>query len=117
MMKAIWIGAALAIFSGLPALAQAPKGDAARGRDAYMKNWCHTCHGTAGQGGDRGSGGRIAPNVFPWEGFVQQVRRPREVMPRYDAQFVSDQDLADMHAYLSSIKAGSKASEIPLLKE
>ena len=97
--------------------AQAPQGDPVRGKAAYLKNWCHTCHGTAGQGGDRGSGGRIAPNVFPWEGFVQQVRRPRDVMPRYPKEYTTDQDLADMHAYLSSIKPGAKAAEIPLLKD
>jgi hypothetical protein len=38
-------------------------------------------------------------------------------MPRYDAKFVSDADLADIHAYLGSMKRGAKAGEIPLLKE
>lgn len=115
-MKAM-IAVALAALVSSGALADAPKGDAGRGKTLYMKNLCHTCHGTAGQGGDRGSGGRLAPNPFPWEGFVQQVRRPREVMPRYPAEFTSDQDLADIYTYVASIKAGPKASEIPLLKE
>ena len=97
--------------------AQAPAGDAARGKALFMKNMCYTCHGTAGQGGDRGSGPRIAYDVWPWEGFVQQVRHPRESMPRYDAKFVSDSDLADIHAYLASMERGAKAGEIPLLKE
>ena len=96
--------------------ADAPQGDIARGKSLYMKNLCYTCHGTAGQGGDRGSGPRLAPNPFPWEGFAQQVRHPRESMPRYPVQFVSDQDLADIYAYVSSYKEGTKASEIPLLK-
>ena len=106
-----------ALLVAMAALAEAPKGDVARGKASYMKNMCYTCHGTAGQGGDRGSGPRIAPNVFPWEGFVQQMRHPRDTMPRYPAEFVSEQDLADIHAYLSSMKAGAKASDIPLLKE
>jgi hypothetical protein len=38
-------------------------------------------------------------------------------MPRYAAEFVSDQELADIHAYLSTFKAGKRASEIPLLKD
>ena len=100
-----------------PAAAQQPAGDAARGKAAFMKNMCYTCHGTAGQGGDRGSGPRIAPDPFPWEAFAMAVRRPREAMPRYDKGFVSDQELADIHAYLASIKAGVKASAIPLLKD
>ena len=115
-MKHQLVAAALAALS-LAAHAQAPAGDAPRGKALYMKNMCHTCHGTAGQGGDRGSGPRIAYDVWPWEGFVQQVRRPRESMPRYDAIHVNDQDLADIYAYVASMKRGAKASEIPLLKD
>lgn len=95
----------------------APQGDAARGKAAYMKNMCYTCHGTAGQGGDRGSGPRLTPGLFPWEGFEQQVRHPRAVMPRYAAQHVGDQDLADIYAYLASMKPGPAAKDIPLLRE
>ena len=99
------------------AAAQAPAGDAARGKAAFMKNMCYTCHGSVGQGGDRGSGPRLAPNPFPWEAFAMQTRRPREQMPRYPKEHVTDQDLADIYAYVASFKKGPKASEIPLLKE
>ena len=115
-MKSQLIAAAFATLS-LAAQADAPAGDAARGKALYMKNMCYTCHGTAGQGGDRGSGPRIAYDVWPWEGFAQQVRRPRETMPRYDAKHVSDQDLADIYAYVASIKRGAKAADIQLLRE
>jgi mono/diheme cytochrome c family protein len=111
------IGAIVAALATLPVLAQAPAGDAARGKALFMKNMCYTCHGTAGQGGDRGSGPRLAPNVFPWEAFTVAVRRPRDSMPRYPVEYVSDQELADSHAYLSSFKAGAKAADIPLLKD
>lgn len=109
--------AAAAACAALAASAQAPQGDAARGKGAYMKNMCYTCHGTAGQGGDRGSGPRLTPGLFPWEGFQQQVRHPRAVMPHYPQEFVSDQDLADMYAYLASMKPGLAARDIPLLRE
>ena len=109
--------ALIALLAAAPSFADAPQGDAARGKTLYTKNLCYTCHGTAGQGGDRGSGPRIAPNPFPWEGFAQQIRHPREQMPRYPAEYVSDQDLADIYAYITSIKAGPKAGEIPLLKD
>jgi mono/diheme cytochrome c family protein len=91
---------ALAAALALGAHAQAPAGDATRGKALFMQAMCYTCHGTAGQGGDRGSGPRIAPNVFPWEGFVHQVRHPREQMPRYSEKFVSERDLSDIYAYL-----------------
>ena len=109
--------AALAATLSLGALAQAPAGDVARGKAAYMKNMCNTCHGTAGQGGDRGSGPRIAYDVWPYEAFAQQTRRPRESMPRYPKEFLADQDMADIYAYVASFKRGAKASEINLLKE
>ena len=114
-MKRIII--ATAACAAVTALAQAPAGDVTRGHSAYMKNMCYTCHGTAGQGGDRGSGPRIAYDVWPWEAFAQQVRRPREGMPRYPKEHVSDQDLADIYAYVASAKKGAKASEIPLLRD
>ena len=110
------LAVAIALAS-LGASAQTPSGDPARGKTAYMKHWCHTCHGTAGHGGDRGSGPRIAYDVWPYEAFAQAVRRPRESMPRYDKQFLSDQELADIYAYVASHKKGAKAAEIPLLKE
>ena len=116
-MKSSTLALAACAALALAAQAQAPAGDAVRGKSLYMKNMCYTCHGTAGQGGDRGSGPRLAPNPFPWEGFAQQTRRPRESMPRYPAQFVSDRDLADIYAYVVSIKPGPKAAEIPLLKD
>jgi mono/diheme cytochrome c family protein len=109
--------AAIAACVATCALAQAPAGDAVRGKALYMKNMCYTCHGTAGQGGDRGSGPRIAYDVWPWEGFAQQVRRPRESMPRYDPLHLSDAELADIYAYVASIRPGAKAKDIPLLRE
>ena len=115
-MKAI-IAMVFAALASPVAMAEAPKGDAGRGKSLYMSNLCYTCHGTAGQGGDRGSGPRIAPNLFPWEAFERATRHPRESMPRYSEQYVSHQDLADIYAYVVSIKAGPKANEIPLLKE
>ena len=113
-MKKILVAALVS--AALPALADAPAGDVARGKAAFMKHMCYTCHGSAGQGGDRGSGPRIAYDVWPWEGFEQQVRHPREQMPRYPKELVGEQDLADIYAYVSSFKKGPKAADIPLLR-
>lgn len=116
-MRKLAMFAALAAAAHAPAFAQGPPGDAARGKAAFMKHGCSACHGTVGHGGDRGSGPRIAYDVWPWEAFSQAVRRPRESMPRYPAEHLPDQELADIYAYVASQKRGRKASEIPLLKE
>ena len=93
---------------------QAPAGSTERGYQAYMKYQCYTCHGTIGQGGGA-AGPRISPNPFPWVAFEVQVRKPRLDMPAYREAFVSAQELADMYAYLLSIKPAPAAKEIPLL--
>ena len=105
------------VLTAFAAAAQAPQGSVERGKKVYTEKWCHTCHGTVGQGGERGAGPRIAPNPFPYEAFVLQTRRPRAVMPRYPVEFLSDQEMADLYAYVASIKRGPSAKDIPLLRE
>lgn len=111
------LAAAAIALSAVPVSAQTSAASAERGGKVYVEKMCYTCHGYSGQGGERGAGPRIAPDVWPLDAFVQQTRRPRQDMPRYPAKFVSDQELADMHAWLSAIKPGPKAQDIPLLRE
>jgi mono/diheme cytochrome c family protein len=71
---------------GAPAQAQgAPPGD-----------------GTVGQG-SRPTGPHIAPNPVPYEGFAAQLRHPANTMPPYTSVVLSEQELADIYAYLVSI--------------
>jgi mono/diheme cytochrome c family protein len=95
----------------------APSGSAERGKKVYMEQLCYTCHGTLGQGGDRGSGPKIYPNPFPYTAFATQVRKPRQVMPPYTDKNLSDQDLVDIYHYLFSTKPSPAAKDIPLLKD
>lgn len=114
MGRTLGIALLLAGFA-MPAFAATPQGDAAHGKALFMKNMCDSCHGSAGQG--IAYGPRLAPNLFPWEGFEMQVRHPRAVMPRYPQKAIGDQDLADIYAYLASIKPGPAARDIPLLRD
>ena len=111
--------AALLIFAASVVFAQekekAPAGSAERGFAAYIKYQCYTCHGTVGQGADRGTGPKLAPGVLPYPVFALQVRTPRLDMPAYRQQFLSDQELADMYAYLLTVKPSAAAKDIPLL--
>jgi len=108
---------AIMLFSAAAAGAQAPGGSIERGRKAFQDKWCHSCHGTVGQGGERGAGPKIAPNPFPYEAFAMQTRRPRANMPRYPVEVLSEQEMADIYAYVSSIKPGPAAKDLPLLRE
>jgi cytochrome c553 len=88
---------------GAPAYAQgAPAGDAVNGKRLYMADGCYQCHGTVGQG-SRPTGPHIAPNPVPYEGFAAQLRHPANTMPPYTSVVLSEQELADIYAYLVSI--------------
>jgi mono/diheme cytochrome c family protein len=93
---------------------EAPAGSAERGRGIYIHQMCHNCHGTVGQGGGV-AGPKIAPNPFAWADFARQVRTPRQAMPPYSAKNLPEQDLADVYAYILSIRPGPAARDIPLL--
>ena len=89
---------------GAPAHGQGapPPGDAANGKRIYMADGCYQCHGNVGQG-SRPTGPHLAPNPVPYAAFAQQVRRPINTMPPYTAVVLSDQELADIYAYMLSI--------------
>lgn len=107
----------LLLFAAAAVFAQekAPAGSSERGYQSYMKYMCYTCHGTVGQGADRGTGPRLAPGVMPYPAFALQTRTPRLDMPPYRQKFLSDQELADIYAYLLTIKPSPPAKDIPLL--
>ena len=106
----------LAMLFGLSAQAA---DDAAiqRGREVYTVNQCYACHGTVGQGGERGAGPRIAPNPFPFAAFEAQMRKPRAVMPRYTVRDIDEQKLKDLYAFVASIPASPAVASIPLLRD
>jgi ubiquinol-cytochrome c reductase cytochrome c subunit len=111
---------AMLFAAAMPAMAQekdkAPSGSAENGHSAYMKYMCYTCHGTVGQGADRGTGPKLAPNPVSFATFQAQLRTPRQDMPPYRKEFVSDQEIADLYAYLASIKPSPAAKDLPLPK-
>jgi len=113
MRVAVFLVAALCAAT---ALAQdAPKGSAERGKKLFVDLNCNSCHGTHGQGGGRNSEPTI-PAAYPWQGFLNQLRKPRLDMPAYEEKLVSTQEVADMFAYFSSLKAAPAAKDIPQLR-
>jgi len=94
-----------------PRPAAIPAGNAANGGKLFMKYGCYECHGREGQGGLAGP--RIAPNPPSVTTLIRYVRAPRGEMPPYTERLLkSDQDLIDIHAYLSS-RAAAKPQVIP----
>jgi mono/diheme cytochrome c family protein len=93
----------------------APKGDAVHGRQVYVSAGCYQCHGY--EGTTSGPGPRLAPDPQPYDQFSGQLRHPRARMPIYPASILSDQDVADIYAYMLAQPKAKPASDIPLLNQ
>jgi mono/diheme cytochrome c family protein len=105
---------ALAFASGAAAAqTTAPKGDAVRGKTVFAAYGCYQCHGHQGQGSNAGP--KLAPSPLPFDAVDRQLRKPRDRMPIYSYKTTSDQDIADMYAYLVSIPKAKAVADIPLL--
>ena len=91
---------------------------AEKGKAAYMTFGCWQCHGTQGQGSVVTSGGKVlAPDPMPFEAFTAFVRTTNRAMPPYSEAVLSNEDLADIYAYLQSIPKPADYKTIPLLKQ
>src|SRR5580700_5137669 len=92
-----------------------PAGNAENGKRVFNKNGCYECHGREGQGSNM-TGPRIAPDPVPFDVLARYVRKPMGEMPPYTTKVVSDQELADIYAFLQSRAHPQAAKDVPLLK-
>jgi mono/diheme cytochrome c family protein len=98
------------------ALAQTKPGDVTNGKRIFMRNGCYQCHGTVGQGGLAGP--RLAQTKLSQAGFTAYVRNPAPgSMPPFRAKVMSDQELADVYAYVQSVPPPVPPADIPILKD
>lgn len=110
MKKIIVSVFALAALTAISTFAQAPAGDAAKGKELYMKDGCYECHGTVGEGG-------TGPHIAPRTASLAYVRKPAGQMPPYTAKVLPDADLADILAYLMTISAPPAEKSIAILNQ
>ena len=80
----------------------APAGNAETGKKIFTKAGCYECHGREGQGAAQASGPRIGPSQRFIRPFIKYVRQPTGQMPPFTREVISDQELADIYAYLQS---------------
>src|SRR5215472_6023026 len=79
----------------------APKGDAANGKKVYLADGCYQCHGRVGQGGlMTGPAPVLAQTKMPYAAFHRQLRSPINDMPPYPQTLLSEQEVADIYAFL-----------------
>ena len=90
-----------------------PGGDTDQGQFIFNDRGCYACHGYEGHGGVAGA--RLAPDPIPFQVFSRYVREPTGQMPPYTRTVLSDAELADVYAFLSSIPAPPPVESIPIL--
>jgi mono/diheme cytochrome c family protein len=86
---------------------------AEKGKIAFIQHGCWQCHGFQGQGASTGA--KLAPDPIPIEAFTAFVRTTDRAMPPYGEAILSNEGLADIHAYLQSISKPPDYRRIPLL--
>ena len=94
--------------------ASAPKGNGESGKALFMKIGCFECHGREGQGAVTGP--RLNQNPITFARFSAYIRKPSGEMPPYTTKVVSEQQAADIYAYLQSLPKAPAVESIPLLK-
>jgi mono/diheme cytochrome c family protein len=93
--------------------AAAPAGKVDNGGVLYKKVGCYQCHANEAQGGL--SGPRIGPNLIPYARFSQYTRRPTGDMPPYTTKVLSDQDIADIYAWVNARPKPPAVDTLPQL--
>jgi ubiquinol-cytochrome c reductase cytochrome c subunit len=95
--------------------ASASAASAERGKAEFVKHGCWQCHGYQGQGGVTGF--KLAPDPIPFETLQTFVRTTNRNMPPYREEILSNDDLADIYAYLQSIPKGRDPKSIAILNQ
>jgi mono/diheme cytochrome c family protein len=91
--------------------ADASAANIANGKSAFTSAGCVACHGAQGKG--TAIGIQIAPPPLELPALITYVRQPTGKMPPFAAAAVSDQQLADIYAFLTSVAPPAAASASP----
>jgi mono/diheme cytochrome c family protein len=101
----------------LPSNLASLAGDAQNGNRIYTRDGCYQCHGRVGQGSQSTAAPRIGPPALTIDAFARYIHAPTGNMPPYTSKVVSDQDVADIYAFLKSVPPALPAKDIPLLNQ
>jgi mono/diheme cytochrome c family protein len=85
----------------------ASAGDAQNGNRVFASAGCAACHGADGKGTTLAP--PIAPPPLPLADLIHYVRQPSGKMPPVAASVVSDEQLANVYAFLRSVAPASSA--------
>jgi hydroxylamine dehydrogenase len=78
-------------------------GQSASGERLFIAKGCLGCHGASGRGG---VGPQLAGTALDFQAFLTQLRTPRQRMPAFPAEVVSDADADAIFEYLRTAPPG-----------
>ena len=112
---AIVVAATLGAAS-LASAQDAPKGDVTNGKKVFLNDGCFTCHGRVGQGGAyNGPAPILAHTQLPFDAFKNQLRNPADDMPAFSTAVVTDEQIADIYAFVQSLPGPTSPKDIAIL--
>ena len=118
-MKRIFLTVISILATNILAFAQTPSsslpGNAENGKKLFVTYFCWSCHGSNGRAG--GTGPAITPSTRSAEDLIKYVRKPRGPMPPYTSKSISDQELADIAAFMRTVPKDPDPKSIPLLNQ
>lgn len=85
-------------------------GNPVNGQALFFGLNCNVCHGDLGQGV---TGPTIAQTVVPLDRAIQQYREPLEIMTPFPEDEVSDEEIADIYAWLQTLDRPADADVVP----
>jgi mono/diheme cytochrome c family protein len=132
ILQAARITGAAASGDGQAAAARAVKvaGNVENGKVMFLTHQCWACHGYTGETGTRliQDNGTFVARLSSVDGFINYIRAPRPndppparsvtIMPSYGVNSLSDQQAADLYAYIRTFKPTQPPlKDIPLLNQ
>jgi mono/diheme cytochrome c family protein len=100
-----------------PSHLSALTGNIQNGSRMFSSDGCYECHGGVGQGAQQTAAPRIGPPALTIDAFARYIHAPTGNMPPYTTKVVSDQDIADIYAFLKAVPPVRQAKDIPLLNQ
>ncbi len=85
-------------------------GNPINGQDLFFSLGCNVCHGDRGEGL---VGPTIARTIVPLDRVVEQYRLPLEAMTAFPPDQVSDEEIADVYAWLQTVERPPDSQVIP----
>ena len=77
-----------------------PKGNAENGKRWYSMHNCFACHGPNGDDGKAPVVSDLEMSYWRFERIIRDAGSP--IMPKYPEEKISDQDVADLYAFLKA---------------